>query len=164
MNVFKVHKGIREVGLNYGVPVIFIDCGLGVNYNTEDLIKKLAGMGIRKGSLVVIRDGMNQKGLGVFVSALKYLNMRVEVEATSRDVTPGWFPEASYWLIRWLPSGVFNYMALRPRQDLLLHEGEGLEEFLKETEKVMAEKGIVSDGRAPLDVLYAYNIRVYGKG
>lgn len=164
MNVFKIHKGIREVGLNYGVPVIFVDCGIGVNYSTEDLVKKLVGMDLRKGSLVVIRDGMSQKGIGTFVSALKYLNIRVEVEATSRDSTPGWFPEASYWMVRWLPGGTFNQMALRARQDLLLFEGRDINEFVKATEKVVVERGMVLDGQTLIETLYAHGIRVYRKG
>lgn len=163
MQVFRVWKGVREIGLNFGVPVIFVDCGIGVNYGNEELVKKLVGMSLRRNSLVVIRDGMSQK-IGTFVSALKYLGMRVEVEATSKDVTPGWFPEASYWLVRWVPKGNFNLLALRPRQDLLLFEGENVEEFIEGTKTVTAEKGIISNKEVPLEILYAHGIRVYKGG
>ena len=160
MNVFQVEKGIRKVGLNYGVSCILIDCGIGVNYSNEELLKKLVGMGLRKGSLVVIRDGMGQRGIGAFVSALKYLNMRVEVEAGGGAIVPGWFPEVTFWLVRWIPKGLFNYSALRPRQDLLVYGGDSIEEFIENTKSVIAERGIIG-GEVPLDLLYTNNIRYY---
>jgi len=163
MNIFKIHKDIRRVGLNFGVPAVFIECGIGVNYSLEDLLQKLSGMGLRKGSLFVIRDGMDQKGISTLATALKQANMRVEVEATTRDVTPKWLPEVTYWVVKWLPGGGFNHMALRPRQDILLFEGLDATDFLEGTREVLCEKGIISDEPLSVDLLYAYNVRLYGK-
>ncbi len=164
MNVFKIYRGIRKVGYGYGVPCWFVDCGLGVNYEPEELLKKLAVTGLKEKDWVVVRNGLNEKGVGVFVDALGYVHCRVEVEAFGRHRTPGWFTSADRWTVFWDGNKVFNFTALRKGQDMLLVEPDKFEEFVRELgNNDLIDKGLVTDGQVDLDTVMKYRIRVYEK-
>jgi organic radical activating enzyme len=164
MNVFKIHKGIRKVGLSYGLPVIYIDIGPGANYKLEELIAKLSKDGLSKGTWIVIRGNpLSEKGIGTLVSALKYIGMRVEVEDEGMYGTPGWFPQVDRWTIYYKKGINFNLGALRARQDIILYKGEDIVGFIEDVKNCQAEKGIVANGEVDLDLLIRSNTRVYGK-
>jgi len=161
VNLFKIHTGIRQVGLGYGMPVWYIDCGPGLNLTPEDVAKKLIGVGVQKGQWVVVRDGLREKGIGVLAQGLKYLGLRLEVEAKGSEVAPGWFTAVDRWVVWWTPKGVFNLGGLRPRQDIILYqEGDSLGPFLETTKGTLGERGIVG---IDIDTKFAltHNLRVY---
>lgn len=152
MNIVSIKRGIRRVGLNYGLPMFFIECGCGPSCKLEDSIKELGSKGACKNDWVCILNGAEEKGVGTFVEAVRHLGLRVEVEASGTDLTPGWFPSVNTWTVYWEPKPVFNYGALRNRQDILLLDLKGISEsmwkvptevFIRETSKFPVDKGIV---------------------
>ena len=162
MNVFKIGKEIRKVGHRYGLPMWFVDCGLGVQYAPEDLVRKMASIGLQKGDWVVIRKGMQERGIGVLVEVLGYVGCGVEVEASSGDATPGWFTKAS-WIVQWSPNGRFNYGALRKGHDMLVCKEEELGDVLKRTNNTLIDVGLTLDGQVDFDKIWGSKVRVYEK-
>lgn len=162
MNVFKVHKGYRKFGLNYGLPVFHVDMGFGVNYDPTEVIKKLMDMDLKEGSWVVVRNNpLKEKGIGVLVQGLKYIRMKVEIEDDGTSLAPGWFPQVDRWIIEY-KGDLFNYMALRPRQDMLTYRGNDIDKFLEETKDVQALRVlVVKDEDEVWDKVKDYNVRVY---
>jgi len=163
MNVFRIHKGIRKVGHNYGLPVWFVDCGLGVSYPPEGLLRKLAEMGLQEKSWVVIRNGMSEQGIGAVVDALGFVRCRVEVEAYGRHTTPAWFPKASCWSVYWDGRSTFNFGAMRKGRDMLIAEDlEGMLQALGTNDLI--DKGcLVANATLDIDLVHKYGVRVYQK-
>lgn len=158
MNVFKLHKGIRKIGYNYGLPVWYVDCGLGVNYQPEELLKKLAALGLQEKDWVVVREGLDERGLGTFVDALGYIHCKSEVEAYGRNRTPGWFNKADRWTVYRDGEEIFNFGSLRRGQDMLIYQKA---EDVKPNDLV--EQGLLIDGDFDLDEIFKHRVRVYGR-
>jgi hypothetical protein len=164
MNIFRVYKGIRKYGPSYGQPAWFVECGLGVNYSPDLLLRKLVTLGIQEKDLVVFKNGLSEKGIGEAVEAFNYIHCKTEVETSTAYVTPGWFPKVGRWLIYWNPSPTFVIGALRPRQDLILCDTSinSVEDFIKGTDAIRnIDRGVV--GSIDLDVAWKYRLRVYPK-
>lgn len=165
MNIFKIHRDIRRVGFGYGLPLWFIDCGLGVNYKPEDVIRKLATMGMQKGDWVAVRGGLSEKGIGTLIDVLKYVGCRVEVEAFGKHETPAWFTRADRWTVYWTCNGRFNYNGLRRGQDMLICKKEELDAFLTEIgHNDLIDKGLILDGEVDFDTIWKHKMRVYEHG
>jgi len=160
MNVFDIRKEVRKVGLNYGMPCYFIECGPGISYKNEALARKLTDLGLRKGQLVVISDGLGEQGVGTFVKGLRFAGADVEIEADGNDTTPGWFPDASCWVVEWNGGKKFNFGSLRRGLDLLVYKGEDIEAFLKEAKDIRIAKAVVRKSMSLEDV-FRYGIRFY---
>jgi len=162
MNVFKVYKDVRKVGQNYGMPMCFIDCGLGMNYKIEEVVGKLGKEGLKKGDWVLIRNGMSEKGVGLLVEGLKFIGLKVEVEAVSSDRTPGWFLKVDTWTVFYNGSKIFNFGALRPRQDMVISKGDGLEGMVEQIKGLsQVDKGVILDGQIDFNLLFNNKVRVY---
>lgn len=164
MNIFQIHRGIRQVGLNYGLPVLFIDCGLGMSLKPEDVVRKLSTHNIRRGSWVTIRNGISEKGLGILVDAIKYVGCLVEVETETRYAAPTWFPRADRWLVHWRGGTAFNLGALRKGHDLLICSVQDMPDMLARTgEKVNYDQAVLLDAEPNFDQLWAFGLRAYQK-
>jgi hypothetical protein len=158
MNVFKIHRGIRKIGYNYGLPCWFVDCDLGVSYQPEELLKKLATTGLKEKDWIVIRNGLGEKGLGVFVDAIGYIKCKSEVEAFGRHRTPGWFNKADRWTVYWDGNETFNFGSLRRGQDMLIYQRV---EDIKPNDLV--EQGLLVSDQVDLAEIWKYRVRVYGR-
>lgn len=162
MNIFKIWKRYRDFGLSYGLPAYYIDCGPGVSYDPLEVVKKLVSEGLKKESLVVIRDGMRERGVGTLVSCLSQMGVKVEVEADGKDVTPGWFPQVYRWIVRYVKNNVFNYGALRRGQDMLIYQGGSIEDFLDTTKNFQSLRVVVVEDKDGIwDKVKNENVRVY---
>ena len=162
MNVFKIYKDVRKVGQNYGMPMCFIDCGLGMNYKIEEVVGKLGKEGLKKGDWVLIRNGMSEKGVGLLVEGLKFIGLKVEVETVSSDRTPGWFLKVDTWTVFYNGSKIFNFGALRPRQDMVISKGDRLEGMLEQVKGLsQVDKGVILDGQIDFNILFNNKVRVY---
>lgn len=163
MNVFSIDRQIRQVGLNYGLPVWVIEFGLGSSYTPEDLLRELASRGIQEKDWIVVKNGLDQKGVGTFVDAIGYVHCRSEVEAHGRDKTPTWFTKADRWTVYYDGSKSFHFGALRRGQDIIL--SEDLDELVREFgNNDLVDKGYVANDiitPEELEVLARYRIRVY---
>lgn len=162
MNIFKVYRGYRDIGLNYGLPVFYVVVGMAQSYDPLDLIKKLAGMGLRKERWVVIKNNpVGERGCGVFVQGLKRVGCKVEIEDDGSQGTPGWFPLVDRWTIYW-KDNKFNYGSLRHHQDLLIYDGDNIPYFLEKTKDFTVYKAILTDDRGKVwDLVKDMDIRVY---
>lgn len=163
MNIFKIHQGYRDIGISYGLPVFYVDAGMGVNYDPLEIIKRLGAMGLRRGGWVVIRNNpVGERGCGVLVSGLKQVGCRVEVEDNGMNGTPGWYPQADRWIVEYKENSKFNYGALRPRQDMLIYRGEDVVGFLSKTRDVQGLRAIVVKDKNPIwDLIKGFEVRVY---
>jgi hypothetical protein len=115
-------------------------------------------MGLHKGQWVSILRGMSEKGIGIFVDALKYVGCMVEMEANGYDETPAWFTKADRWTVYWTPSSKFNYKALRKGRDILIGTSQEFLDVMATND--MFDKGYL--GEIPLDKVFVSQIRVYG--
>lgn len=156
MNVFKIHKQIRSIGYNYGLPVWVVDFGVGVSYQPEELLKKMATLGLKEKDWVVVRNSLNEKGIGVFVDALGYIKCRAEIEAYGRNKTPGWFTKASRWTVYWDGNETFNFGSLRRGQDMVIYQK--LEDVQSND---LIEQGLLTTEQVNFDEVMRYRIRVY---
>jgi len=163
MMVFKIYQEYRDIGVNYGMVVHYVDFGIGASYAPADVAKKLFAEGLKRKDWVTFRgEPISVKGCGLLVQGLKQLGIRVEVEDGGKQKAPGWFSQVDRWLIWWSPTSVFNYGALRPRQELLMYGGDDIPGFLGETEKWDVSRGILVKDREGLkDAVKGKDIRVY---
>ena len=163
MNVFQIHQGYRGIGINYGLPVYYVDFGVGVSYEPVDVAKRLMTLGLQKGGWVTLRNNpVNERGCGTLVSGLKQLGVKVEIEDEGRSGAPGWFPHADRWVIWHSQGSKFNYGALRPRQDMLIYKGDDILGFLTATEEEQALRAIVVDDRKEVwELVKGKDVRVY---
>jgi hypothetical protein len=166
MNIFRIHQGYRDLGISYGLPVYFVDFGVGVNYNPEQVANRLFTLGLQKGEWVVLRNSpVGERGCGVLISGLKHLGFKVEIEDEGAFGCPGWFPQADRWILWYKEGSSFNYHALRPRQDLLIYKGEDVLSFLTNTKDVQALRAVmVKDRMEVWDTVRGHGeVRVYQK-
>jgi len=145
VNIFKLHRGYRGVGINFGLPVFYVDCGPGVAW-------------------VVIRNNpLEEKGIGILVEGLKYVRVKVEVECSGSSRCPGWFPKVDRWMVDWVEGGIFNYGSLRNRQDMLIYKGSRVEDFIEKTEDLQALRVVIAEDIYKVwDLVKDHDIRVYG--
>lgn len=124
------------MGINYGLSVFYVDFGIGVGYNAEEIARRLFSQGLKKGGWVTLRNNpVGEKGCGILVSGLKQLGIKLEVEDEGIYGTPGWFPQVDRWILWYRTASKFNYGALRPRQDIIAYKGNDIVGFLADTDK-----------------------------
>jgi len=162
MHIFRIGREYRRIGIGYGLPFFSVECGLGVTYTPDALMEKMVGEGCDVGSWVVIKNGLSEVGCGVFVDGLKFCHCKVEIDEDGSHKDPLWLPKVDRWLVWWKEDNKFNYSALRPRQDLIIYEGDDIEGFIKYTEKLPCLKAItVKEPDKVWDLVKKYEIRVY---
>jgi len=164
MNVFQIHQGYRDLGIGFGLPVYFVDFGVGLSLNPEQTANRLFTLGLQKGEWVVLRGSpVGERGCGVLVSGLKHLGFKVEVEDEGAFGCPAWFPQADRWIIWYRAVSTFNYHALRARQDLLIFKGEDVLGFLANTKDIQALRAVMVKNRIEVwDVIRGQGeVRVY---
>jgi len=164
VNVFKIHQGYRDLGISYGLPVYYVDFGVGVSYNPEQVANRLLTLGLQKGNWVVLRGSpVGEKGCGVLVSGLKHLGFKVEIEDEGAFGCPGWFPQVDRWILWYRDNTTFNYHALRARQDMLIYKGEDVLGFLTKTKDVQALRAVVvKDKKEVWDIINNQGeVRIY---
>lgn len=163
MQILGLHRGYRKVGANYGLPVFYVDVGLGVSYQPEELLRKLVTKGLKERAWVVFRNNASrERGIATVVGGLKFLKVNVEFEDDGRGRTPGWFPQVDRWLVKYVEDNAFNYGALRHRVDMLLYDGEDVSLFLEKTKDSQALRGVVAhDVDSIWETVKDHSIRVY---
>ena len=163
MQVFKIHQGYRDIGINYGLPVFYVDFGIGVSYQAEDIARRLFTLGLRKGKWVTLRNNpVSERGCGILVSGLRQSGVRIEVEDEGLYGTPGWFPQVDRWIMWYKEGSKFNYGALRPRKDILVYKGEDVVGFLADTERWdMLRAVVVKDRNEVWDLIKDKEVRIY---
>jgi len=163
MNVFKIHQSYRDIGINYGLPIFYVDFGIGIGYQAEDIARRLFTLGLKRDRWVCLRNNpVGERGCGVLVSGLKQLGVRVEAEDEGLHGTPGWFPQVDRWIIWYQKDSKFNYGALRPRQDILAYKGEAIVGFLANTDKWDILRAVIVKDRSEVwGLIKDKEVRIY---
>jgi len=165
MNVFKIHQGYRTIGVNYGLPVFYLDMGPGLKLDSIQVIEKLGQEGLNIGKWVVLRgNALREQGISSLIEGLKTCKVHVEVEDDGMSKCPAFFTSVDRWTIWYRQAGLFNYGALRPNRDLLVYEGPDAVDFLHRTREFSALKGIVvEDPGSIFNLIKDSAVRVYKK-
>ena len=163
MNVFQITKTVRKVGHTYGQPCWLIECGPGTNYPPESLLETLAKKGLQPRDLVVLQNGLAEKGVSKLVKMLSYLPCKTEVEARGHQPMPTWFTLVDHWTVYWEEEPGFNLGALRRGQDMLISKSLNslVGSFGKDN---LVDKGYLSSkplAPGELEVLFSCRIRLY---
>lgn len=132
LSVGKMWEGVRQEGVNYGLPVMFIQLGPGAEYTSEDLVKEVL-VHTRCRWCCITGQNTTQVGMGTLVKGLSSVGMSIEVEVDGSIKDPGWLHTIDRWVVDYAKEGLFNYGALRS-QDMIrfVIKGEGDLNFAKE--------------------------------
>lgn len=116
--VNKIWEGLRQEGLNYGLPTTFLELGEGVPYSTtEELVKVLITN--TKCKWICIRgEGTTQVGMGTLIRGLSSIGVYTEIEIDGSVRDPGWLHSVDRWIVDYQPQLVFNIGSLRS-QDMI---------------------------------------------
>jgi len=169
VSIEKIREGLREEGLNSGLPVTFIVVGFGDDYpRVQDLVEEIWKITNCNNICIVGRD-TTQVGMGSLVKGLSALGLKVELECPGYNLTPGWFSTVSNWVIEYGKTSNFNYSCLRNRdmvrftvrdkKDLSLVEF-GLEQLklCPATKYIKVSKGLLRD---TFNLIKGMEVRIY---
>ena len=128
--VNKIWEGVRQEGLNYGLPTTFLELGDGVPYSTtEELVKTL--MTNTKCKWICIRgESTTQVGMGTLVRGLAAVGLYVEIECKGDIKDPGWLNAVDRWVVDYMDTPHFNMGALRSK-DMIRYTVNTKEELPK---------------------------------
>jgi len=123
--VEKFSEDIREEGLNYGLPTLFVKLGLGAagEFQPESLVREIYLL-TKCRWICFIGGETTQVGMGTLIKGLSTMGLQVEVEARGDVKDPGWLHTADRWIIDYVENGLFNLGALRS-QDMIRFTIEG---------------------------------------
>jgi len=163
MNVFKVHQGYRWKGMNYGLPVWFVEFGFGASYSALELAKMLVNKGIEQNSWVVlVGNPLTVNGIAAFVNIMFKAGVKLELEEDGTTKEPPWLSSVDRWVVHYRPDATFNYMSLRPRRDIIIYERDNVKGFLDATSEAQAIRAVVTDYASDVwELVKGTNVRVY---
>ena len=117
IEVRKIWEGIRQEGLNYGLPMLFIKLGTGPSFQPEELVREVFTTTKCKW-ICLLGEDTTRVGMGTLVKGLSSLNLSSEVEVSGSVKDPGWIHTVDRWIVDFVEDGIFNYGALRS-QDMI---------------------------------------------
>jgi len=114
LTVEKIWEGLRQEGLNYGLPTTFIKLGEGREFpSMMELVREILFKTKCKW-ICLLGEGTTQVGMGTLVKSLSTVGQYVEVECDGSIRDPGWSRAVDRWVIDYSPEPLFNYAVLRP--------------------------------------------------
>ena len=126
ISVEKLSEGIRQEGVNFGLPTVFLKMGLGEDYPTVDSLVRDILMHTKCKWICIFGENTTQVGMGSLVKGLSSLGMLIEIECDGTVRDPGWLHTPDRWVVDWVPDSLFNYHALRSDDQIRFRvEGEG---------------------------------------
>lgn len=113
LDIKKIYEGIRREGLNSGIPMTFVELGLGREYpEPEALVGELI-KNSRFQWICFLGQDTTQVGMGTIVRGLHQCSQNVEIEIEAGRKDPGWIHSASRWVVDYSVDAIFNYQILR---------------------------------------------------
>lgn len=180
IEIERVWEGVREEGLNYGLPSTFIILGPGPEFTAEELVREIL-VNTKCRWVCIQGEGTTRVGMGSVIKGLSSSGLMIEIEVSGEFKDPGWFTSVDRWLVDYVPNGAFNYAALRSNdmvrfyarslEDLLVIEN-GFEELkiFPGTKVLVLDSSKVSEesspafGRAIFELIRKYErVRVYSQ-
>jgi len=117
ISVEKFTEDVREEGLNYGLPTLFIVLGFGNEFQPEELVRQILLLSKCRW-VCFLGEGTTQVGMGTLIKGLSTVGLQVEVEVDGSVKDPGWLHTVDRWVVDYIEDGLFNYGALRS-QDMI---------------------------------------------
>jgi hypothetical protein len=112
IQVEKIWEGVRQEGLNYGLPTTFIKLGLGQEFpSTTDLVKEV--LPCQSKWVCLFGEGSTQVGMGTLIKGLSAIGLYTEVECDGGVRDPGWAHSVDRWIVDYSTEPLFNYSTLR---------------------------------------------------
>jgi hypothetical protein len=113
ITVEKIQEAVRQEGLNFGLPEVFIRLGVGQEFATvEDLVKEIV-VHTKPRWVCILGEDTTQVGLGSLVKGLSVVGCYIEIECSGRTRDPGWLHSVDRWVVDYVESPTFNIGALR---------------------------------------------------
>jgi len=111
----RVFNGLRQEGLNYGVPTTFVVLGGGTQIQLEDLLEEVLKKSIKRGWICLKGQDFDplSMGVGTLVRGLSQLQRFVEIETDGLHRDPRWAHTVDRWIVLWHPTVGFNLGSLR---------------------------------------------------
>lgn len=124
LSVEKISVGFRDIGLNYGLPMTFVDLGDGPEMSSDDLLGEILKTPGCNWVCVRGKD-TTQSGMGAFIKNLSKMSLYTEVENDGKGREPGWVHNVDRWMVDFVEECPFNYFSLR-KEDMVLLDMEKL--------------------------------------
>lgn len=142
--IVSIKTGLREEGLNYGVPTTFVTLGGVDRLEVEDILKEVLSKSVKR-SWVCIRgeefDPLSF-GIGTLVRGLSQLQRYVEVETDGLHRDPNWTHTVDRWVVDFQENPSYNLGSLRA-SDTIRVRVDSLEDSSR-VEKVLENIGKVN--------------------
>ncbi len=113
--VVSIESELRQEGLNYGIPTIFIILG-GVNrLEIEDILKEVLSQSVKRSWVCIKGEEFDPLsfGIGTLVKSLSQLQRYVEVETDGLHRDPSWSHTTDRWIINYQTDPKYNLGSLR---------------------------------------------------
>lgn len=128
ISVKKIYQGVRTEGVNYGLPMTFVQLGEGNAYDSVDDLLKDIVMFTKCNWVCVLGEDTTQVGMGALVKALYSMGLTIEIVHDGTTRTPGWLHSVERWMVDYAKDNPFNYFALRT-QDMVRFTVQQLEDL-----------------------------------
>ena len=145
--VISIKTGLREEGLNYGVPVTFISLG-GVNrLEIEDILKEVLSKSVKRSWVCITGEEFDPLsfGIGTLIRGLSQLQRYVEVETDGLHRDPSWTHTVDRWVVDYQETSSFNLGSLRASDTIRIEVTSTMDtstvgEILETTSKINCVK------------------------
>lgn len=124
ISVEKLSEGVRHEGLNYGLPMLFVNLGLGKELLPEDLVREILIL-TKCRWVCFLGEDTTKVGMGTLVKGLSVVSLQIEIEVSGSVKDPGWLHTVDRWMVDYVEDGLFNYGALRS-QDMIRFTIDGV--------------------------------------
>ena len=113
--IISIKTGLREEGLNYGVPVTFITLGGVERFEVEDILKQVLSKSVKRSWVCIIGEEFDPLsfGVGTLVRGLSQLQRYVEVETDGLHRDPSWAHTVDRWVVDFQEKSSYNLGSLR---------------------------------------------------
>lgn len=117
IEVAKTWEGVRQEGLNFGLPMFFLKLGIGSNFEADELVKTIITSAHCRW-VYIFGDETTKIGMGSLVKGLSAVGLSTEIEVGGNVRDPGWIHTVDRWVVNYVENASFNYGALRG-QDMI---------------------------------------------
>jgi len=113
--IVSIKTGLRQEGLNYGVPVTFITLGGVDRLEIEDILKEVLSKSVKRSWVCIVGEEFDPLsfGIGTLVKGLSQLQRYVEVETDGLHRDPSWTHTVDRWVVDFQDKSSYNLGSLR---------------------------------------------------
>lgn len=145
--IVSIKTGLREEGLNYGIPVTYITLGGVDRIEVEDILKEVLSKSIKRSWVCIIGEEFDPLsfGIGTLVKGLSQLQRYVEVETDGLHRDPSWAHTCDRWVVDYRENSSYNLGSLRASDTIRIRvdspaDASMVEESLENINKINCVK------------------------